>query len=148
VPRDPRVSSSVVEYKPSGTAHAPDASVPAQGSVESELLDLLKLPPDTPVIGLRQPAPAEPHQSVNRQAVQRAPVEFEDTTDEPPQISPAQTQAPLQRREVTVQNALQRESSDDNSGQQAEGTDVEALARKVYSIIRERLRIERERRDR
>lgn len=97
------------------------AKVPDANSTEAELLKWLNLPPNTPVTGsLKSDAPASSAPNVQRALSQPS-------------------------ADVSPQEEQQEDSTETNAD--AGSVDVDKLARDVYSVLRNRLRIERERRN-
>ncbi len=120
----------------------PPSKVPDPGSVEAAMLDLLNLPPSTSVYGLKVPPPANgqpPSPSARENAVQRTPLDQALAQSERPP-APTEVQRALQIDEMTASVGGEGEGK----GQSSE-PDVDDLARKVYRILKDRLRIERER---
>jgi hypothetical protein len=128
------VSGAVVEA--GGDQLPPPSVVPAPGSVEAAMLDLLNLPPDTSVYGLKsggQSAPADgPGPAVQRMPLDQALLGHTPASDSPV-VQRAQTEATDQDEERS------------DAGQGADEPDVEDLARKVYRLLKDKLRVERER---
>lgn len=105
--------------------------VPEANSPEADLLRILHLPTSTPVVGLKRAAskPAESPQ------IQRQP----DRTAPPPA-----PMAEIQRAETEA--TTQPATTDTDQG--SEDGDINQVAQQVYRLLKERLRIERERRSR
>lgn len=131
-----------------GRSDAASSSEPQQRPPEADLLQLLNLPPDTPIAGLNR-----------NNAIQRAPA---TESDDSPNIQsvpldvalmggnfadPIQRDAPaaISPNPPAHQEAAQ---SDDSQGGEGEDGDlnVDSLARDVLKRLRQRLRIEQERR--
>jgi hypothetical protein len=148
------------------------ASIRQPDSVEASLLELIDLPPHTPIVGLpKPPAPPAPAQS-HITPIQRTPIMPEssavpeygddiiDTTytvsrQAPPAQSSQPTYhapaAPLVSREAEMDTANASGQTPENTGQSnSEKPDsdanVDKLAREVYRRLRGKLRIEQERR--
>lgn len=145
----------------------PEANVPAPGSVEADMLQLLNLPPTTPVAGLKQ-APATPE--INRMpAVTPSETQhFSNYAKSVPSsasssssasAAPAQTTAPspsletstpvVQRAASGEQPVSRGESSQNQPAGDEKGApeqDIDGLAREVYKVLRTKLRTEHERR--
>ncbi|KXK19524.1 MAG: hypothetical protein UZ15_CFX003001994 [Chloroflexi bacterium OLB15] len=145
----------------------PEANVPAPGSVEADMLQLLNLPPTTPVAGLKQ-APATPE--INRMpAVTPSETQhFSNYAKSVPSsasssssasAAPAQTTAPspsletstpvVQRAASSEQPVSRGESSQNQPAGDEKGApeqDIDGLAREVYKVLRTKLRTEHERR--
>ena len=107
------------------------------------MLNLLKLPPDTPVYGLKHSAaeparrPEPPSVSVSGPVIQTKPLD-EALAEADHPADPDFVQREVTIDEVTI-------SADGKESGQAEGPDIDDLARKVYRILKDRLRVERER---
>lgn len=107
------------------------------------MLNLLKLPPDTPVYGLKHSAaepahrPEPPSVSVSGPVIQTKPL------DEALAEAAQPSDSDFEQREITVDKP--EASTGDAQDGQAEGPDIDDLARKVYRILKDRLRVERER---
>jgi hypothetical protein len=117
----------------------PPSVVPAPGSVEAAMLDLLNLPPDTSVYGLKSggksPAPTGQGPTVQRQPLDQAlagSVKTQGTAD-------------VQRAEAANEMADSPSSENPNADGQGGEPDVDDLARKVYRLLKDKLRVERER---
>lgn len=107
------------------------------------MLDLLRLPPDTPVYGLKRP-PAETAASAESASapaqgpsIQRKPLD-EAWADANHSDSDDTVQRVVEVGEVTVEAGKQESDK-------AQEPDIDDLARKVYRILKDRLRVERER---
>ncbi|MBC7809982.1 MAG: hypothetical protein H7175_02485, partial [Burkholderiales bacterium] len=133
----PNISRAVDPHSSDNHAQ-PEGIVPEAGSVEAGLLQLLGMPATTPVVGLRRP---------------------EDTArNEQPSDQPV---APSYMPNIPAPNTVQREMTDGVStppvatsnpapsgNEETIVADIEALARQVYDLLRQRLRNEQERRNR
>jgi hypothetical protein len=131
------------------SAAVPDSSVTDNDATDAELLSLIDLPPTTPVI--RQ-SPASP--TVSR-SVSPAPQEHRSESYSPPIQQPsieehgfdgssvmrALTTAPEQSSSSSA-NAPEDGAQED----EVEEVNVDKLARDVLDVLRQRLRIEQERR--
>ena len=122
---------------PTPTRTASGSTVPQPGSVEAAMLELLKLPPDTAVYGLKSPA-SNGDSAPSGPTIQRKPLDQAladgDTTSEAPSL----------QRVITL-DEMSASLAGDEAGSDQGGPDIEDLARKVYGILRERLRVEQER---
>ncbi|MFN8375292.1 MAG: hypothetical protein U0694_20745 [Anaerolineae bacterium] len=149
-PPTPRTRSQSVQRKEARAQElsdddAYDAAVPDEGSVEADLLSLLDMPADTPVVGLRKQAP--PPRTVSRESY------IEDAEWQPHDNGTPQIQQRVQREEAaTPAQAAQPPSSAGGAsstheeGQEADGPNIDKLAREVFRLLRGRLRVEQERR--
>lgn len=112
------------------------------------MLDLLRLPPDTPVYGLKRPAaetaaPAEPVSApAQGPSIQRKPLD-EALADADHSDSDDTVQRAGTVGEQSVE-AGKEESGKEEPGK-SDDPDIDDLARKVYRILKDRLRVERER---
>ncbi len=146
----------------------PNASIPASESVEADMLKMLNLPPNTPVVGLK-PAPATPE--INRKADDghsAAAHSTGDTTTSPmrpfqmpasaataPASAATASYAPQNDSSEIVQRAIseseaptETSNSPENNPPKEGGSepDIEGLAKEVYKTLRSKLRNEHERR--
>ena len=138
-PTPPPAAPPGVQRKP----EAPNSAVPDPGSVEAAMLELLKLPPNTAVYGLKRPSEAAPPASSSPAPSNGAPGIQAKRLDEALAESGSDDSGFVQRA-IEIGEV----SASVEGGQGAQGAaepDVEELARKVYQILRQRLRIERER---
>jgi hypothetical protein len=101
-------------------------------SVEGELLQMLGLPPDTPIARSTTPQ------------VQRAPIAEANATDAPPPglVQRAQTVA-LDAPRAMTEHGNNEQLGDKLSPEKSE--QIEKVAQAVYSRLRDRLKVERER---
>lgn len=110
------------------------------------MLELLRLPPDTAVVGLRKPAQSAPPPAPTPLAPSVGP-----TADAAPPLQTKRLDEALADSEANDSDVVQRAlgtgeaSAFEGEGSGASEPDVEDLARKVYAILKQRLRIERER---
>ena len=125
--------------------------IPDEGSIDAELLSLIDLPPNTPII--RQ-APPEP--SVSR-AVEHTPEpapnqtsNFTPPSDFTPPMVEQHTESldtlMLERGAATPTSSVSTETEDEGGQSGDAGIDVDKLARDVMGVLRRRLRTEQERR--
>lgn len=146
-----------VEETSGNTRQRPTASEMPDRPPEADLLQLLNLPPDTPIAGLRrQPAPQNESPNVSRVPSN----EYDDADDDASMQSVPLDVAlmggnfndanmPVQRELAPQAPARQEVATGDESGENSEdGEDlnVDSLARDVLKRLRQRLRIEQERR--
>jgi hypothetical protein len=118
-----------------------EATTPEPDSPEAGLLELLHLPRSTPIVGLKRATTAtETAASASSQPAPVQPVT--------PPLEHART--PDIRRAVTFDEVENNTSGDTDAGSGGDMStaDVEKLAQEVYQVLRNRLRIERERRHR
>jgi hypothetical protein len=140
VQREP--AAPPVQRKPA----SPNSAVPDPGTVEAAMLELLRLPPDTAVVGLRKPADSAPPPA----AAPLPPAPTPPNSTAPP-IQTKRLDEALADSEAADSDVVQRAlgtgeaSAFEGEGSGATEPDVEELARKVYNILKQRLRIERER---
>ncbi len=148
----------------------PESGVPTPGSVEAGMLQMLNLPPDTPVAGLK-PAPAAPEISqmpANEVSSARRSLDasaaaprFQPSTQSFESAAPSTQQAfsasPVphetgstwvQRAESAGSSSTGGSSTESNAGTEdkAQEQDIDGLAREVYKVLRSKLRDEHERR--
>jgi hypothetical protein len=113
-------------------AASPHASVPAPGSPEAGLLELLNLPGDTPLVGLSStPRPAAP-------AAPPAPA----ISHAPAQVSRA---VEIDEMNVDVGRGQDAENESDADSEVDDPTTVDRVARRVYAILRRKLGVEQKR---
>ncbi len=100
------------------------------------MLEMLNLPPDTSVYGLKGSAsrPAAEGPALQRKPLDQALADSETSVGNP------EIQRAITVDELTVSTG----DAEPSSGEGSE-PDIDDLARKVYRILRDRLRIERER---
>jgi hypothetical protein len=135
----PSASPPPVQRKPAG----PNAAVPDPGTVEAAMLELLRLPPDTAVYGLKKPAEPAPSPFVSAPAPSTgAPPVQTKRLDDALADSGSDDSGFVQR---VVEIGEVSHSVEGEGGGQAGEPDVEELARKVYRVLKDRLRTERER---
>lgn len=134
-------TAPAVQRKPASPPS--NSSVPKPGTVEAAMLDLLKLPPDTPVYGLKQP-PAETANAGTANsgpAIQRKPLDEALAEADSPSSSNGDTVQPV----IEVDELTVTPDGGQGEGGAAKEPNIDELARKVYRILKDRLRVERER---
>jgi hypothetical protein len=150
---------------------SPEGTVPEADSPEAGLLELLDLPPDTPVVGLQ---PSYNERRIARSPIQRQPSPDEEVVlgeweavepDYGQETPPAETSPRTIQREPLSPEVLRREVIEStsqaiqsnpqlssqlsdlaNQPENERGPNIDKLARDVYRLLQERLRIEQERR--
>jgi hypothetical protein len=148
----PAPRPSTVQRKPA----RPDSSaaVPQPDSAAADLLRTLGMPADTPVAGLSEvfgtrEAPESSRQS--GQSAVDAAIQRASAPPAPPQGPPPITVASdpggIQRALQIEDLETQVEEGEKESGKEGAGdVDIDELARKVYGVLRDRLRSDQERR--
>jgi hypothetical protein len=136
---NPFASSDTGNTHPVQRAADKDGSgVPQPGSVTADMLSILNLPDNTPVVGLNR-LESNLQQDVSPAAAS-AP-QIQRTPDPAPQIAPR-----VQRENIDTPSDSSETGVTDNSNSTM--PNVEEVARKVYQQLRDRFRKEWERRNR
>jgi hypothetical protein len=133
----PAAAPPPVQRAPAATP--PNSTVPTPGSVEAAMLELLHLPPDTSVYGLKSPERRATPASSDGPVIQRKPL------DEALADSSRDTSADSTMVQRVVEIGEISASVEGEGGGQAGEPDIDDLARKVYRVLKDRLRTERER---
>lgn len=110
------------------------------------MLDLLNLPPDTSVYGLKSASQPAPKPANAPPALQRLPLD--EALGMSGRAPATETQRAIGANEVqraAGADEVAVEASADEDDSPREEPDVEDLARKVYRILKDKLRVERER---
>jgi hypothetical protein len=148
----PAPRAATVQRKPASPESS--AGVPQSDSPAADLLRALGMPADTPVAGLSEvfgtrEAPASDRQSA--QSTVDAAIQRAATPPAPPQGPPPITTASdpggLQRAIEIEDIETQVEEDKKDPGKEGAGdVNIDELARKVYAVLRDRLRSDQERR--
>jgi hypothetical protein len=133
-----------------------EAAVPEEGSVEADLLRLLDMPENTPVVGLKPPSPPTPPRPTTiarEEFIEDAewrPHTRASSDNIPPEVQRAESAAApsVAPSGPHAANAAQNTvaGGSESSEQEQEGPNIDKLAREVFRILRGRLRVEQERR--
>jgi hypothetical protein len=126
---------------------AAEAVPSAEDSTDGELLSLLNLPPTTPVIRQEQSSPVV-SRSISPTRDQRRSEPAEPVAQSPVMSEQSDDWGSIMRAETTApaESAAPARSTSEEGDAPQEDVNVDKLARDVLDVLRQRLRIEQERR--
>jgi hypothetical protein len=143
----PAPRPSTVQRKPASPESS--SSVPQPDSAAADLLRALGMPADTPVAGLSEVFGTREGAASDRQSGQSTVDAANQRASAPPTppITTASDPGGIQRAIEIEDLETQVEEDGKDSGKEGAGdVNVDELARKVYAVLRDRLRSDQERR--
>jgi hypothetical protein len=136
VQRQPAPQDAASEFYADDEADMPPSLVPAPGTTEADLLDMLGLPPDTPVRGLNPAAATPPGSASAPVQCQPAPPDVQRAESTPPtQASAAAQPTPPARPQINVPPTSPYKSQE--TGEQIDPDEDEPVGLAGPSVMRQ-----------